>query len=238
MRRALLAVVVSSALAAAVPAAAQVLPPSIKKPIEAAKRAAGKTSEQIRAAEKAGAEGKTPTQQPAAAAQQAAAKTAAPATKGAQGAPGAQRGKAPTKADSARAAAAADSASRRGSASQSGGKGTVTFYREEFTYASEDRRDPFLSLLATGELKPLLADLALIGVLYDNGSPNRSVAVLEDVSTKETYRVKVSDIVGRMKVVKIGVQDITFSIDEFGFSRQETLPLDMTRRAGGQRRPQ
>jgi hypothetical protein len=229
MRRIVRALVL--ACAAAAPAAAQ-MPPMIKKPIDAAKKAAGAASASVQASQRtrevtAGA-------QLAEAAMKAGAKTAQGAAKNTPG------GKPTSKADSAQAKAAADSAGRRGSASESGGKGIVTFYREEFTYNPENRRDPFLSLLATGELKPLLADLALIGVLYDNAAPNRSVAVLEDGSNKDTYRVRVGQVVGRMKVVKIGLQDITFSIDEFGFSRQETLPLDMTRKTGGQpgRRPQ
>ena len=237
MRRALLSL--ACACAVAVPAAAQVTPPSIKKPIEAAKKAAAATNAQTQASQQTG-EGKVAGGMPAAA-QQAGAKTAPCGAKTApqKGATGVAKSKADS-ARAAKAAEAADSASRRGSATQSGGKATVTFFREEFHYDSENRRDPFLSLLATGELRPLLADLALIGVLYDNGSPNRSVAVLEDGSNKDTYRVKMGDIVGRMKVVKIGSQDVTFSIDEFGFSRQETLLLDMTRKAGGQpgRRPQ
>lgn len=231
MRRAELAFLVVWTCAAALPSGAQVIrPPNIKGPIEAAKKAAGATNAQVQASQKTG-EG-TVSARPAEAAQQGGAKPAP----GAAAKPGAKL----SKADSAKTAAAADSASRRGSASQSGGKGIVTFYREEFTYDPQDRRDPFLSLLATGELKPLLADLALIGVLYDEGAPNRSVAVLEDGSNKDTYRLKVGQVVGRMKVVKIGAQDITFSIDEFGFSRQETLLIDNSRKAGGQpgRRPQ
>jgi hypothetical protein len=229
MRRLLSALVLACVVTA--PTAAQ-LPPMIKKPLDAARKAAAATNASVEASQKTG-EPTTGTQ-PAQAAMKAGATTAQGATKSAPG------GKAATRADAARAKAATDSAGHRGSASQSGGKGIVTFYREVFTYDPENRRDPFLSLLATGELKPLLADLALIGVLYDNGAPNRSVAVLEDGSNKDTYRVRVGQVLGRMKVVKIGLQDITFNIDEFGFSRQETLPLDMTRKAGGQpgRRPQ
>jgi hypothetical protein len=236
MRRLLSALVRAcafAALAAALstaPAAAQ-MPPMIKKPLDAARKAAAATNRSVEASQKTGEV--TTGVQPAEAAMKAGPNTA----QGAKSAPG---GRPATKADSARAKTAADSAGRRGTASQSGGKGTVTFYREEFAYDAENRRDPFLSLLATGELKPLLTDLALIGVIYDNAAPNRSVAVLEDGSNKDTYRVRVGQIVGRMKVVRIGQQDITFAIDEFGFSRQETLPLDMTRKAGGQpgRRPQ
>ena len=231
MRRADIALLLACTCAGALPAAAQVIrPPNIKGPIEAARKAAGATNAQVQGSQKTG-EGTTAARP--AEAMQAGGKTAPAATSAKQGA------KLST-ADSAKAAAAADSASHRGSASQSGGKGIVTFYREEFFYDSKDRRDPFLSLLATGELKPLLADLALIGVLYDNGAPNRSVAVLEDASNKDTYRLKVGQVVGRMRVVKIGPQEITFSIDEFGFSRQETILIDISRKTGGQpgRRPQ
>jgi hypothetical protein len=35
-----------------------------------------------------------------------------------------------------------------------------------------------------------------------------------------------------MKVAKIGTESITLNIDEFGFSRQETLLLDRTRKSG------
>jgi hypothetical protein len=234
MRRALLSLACACAVAA--PAVAQVMPPSVKKPIEAAKKAAAASNAQTQASQKTG-EGKAAGAMPAATAQQGGAKGAQGGAKSApqKAAPGVAK----SRGDSARVAAA-DSASRRGSATQSGGKATVTFFREEFHYDSEGRRDPFLSLLATGELRPLLADLALIGVLHDNTAPNSSVAVLEDGSNKDTYRVKQGDVVGRMKVVRIGSQDITFSIDEFGFSRQEKLLLDMTRKAGGQpgRRPQ
>jgi hypothetical protein len=57
--------------------------------------------------------------------------------------------------------------------------------------------------------------------------------VLVDGSSNITYRVKAGQTLGRMKVEKVGKQDITMSIDEFGFSRRETLPLDMTSRKAG-----
>lgn len=110
-------------------------------------------------------------------------------------------------------------------------KGAVTFYRESYAYSSDARRDPFVSLMATGEMRPLLADLLLVGVIYD-GAGRNSVASLIDATTNESYRVKVGNVLGRMKVVKIGLQEITLDIDEFGFSRQETLLIDHTRKAG------
>jgi hypothetical protein len=227
MRR--LAFAFALAAATALPAAAQ-MPPSIRKPIDAAKKAAGNTNKQVDATNKVGAQIDAPL--PAAAAQAA---QAAPGAKGAQA-----TGKAAA-APAAATKAAPDSVQKRGSASQAATKGTVTFYREEYSYSDEGRRDPFVSLMATGELRPLLADLVITGVLYDYAAPNRSLAVLVDGSTQEIYRVKVGMTLGRMKVTKIGEKDVTFSIDEFGFSRQETLLLDTSSKtAGGApgRRPQ
>jgi len=213
-------------------AAAQVTPPNIRKPIETAKKAAAATSAQVQNSQKTG---DAPSTRPAEAAQAASKGKAVPVPDAATAKAAADRKAAEQK------AAAADSASRRGSASQRGAKATVTFSREAYEYDDEGRPDPFLSPMATGELKPLLVDLALIGVVYDHSGSGRSSAVLVDASSNETWRVKVNDIIGRMKVIKIGEKDITFSIDEFGFSRQETLLLDMNSRKAGAapgRRPQ
>jgi hypothetical protein len=104
----------------------------------------------------------------------------------------------------------------------------MVIMREVYTYATEARRDPFVSLMASGEIRPLLTDLSLIGVIYDTESPRRSVAILTDGSTGQTYRVLVGATLGRMKVAKIGKLDVTFSVDEFGLSRQQTLVIDKT----------
>lgn len=222
MRRSLCALAVAAlTVAAAVPAAAQ-MPPSIRKPIDAAKRAASKTSNQINNEQRVGndpganaASGAKAAAMPAAAAQAAARK-------------GAPAGKAP---------APADSAQKRGRVSESGAKGSVTFYRETFTYETDGRRDPFLSLMATGELRPMLSDLTLVGIIYDEGGRN-SVAILVDASAGgQTYRKKVGDVLGRMKIMKISENGITLNVDELGFARQETLLIDRSPRTGA-RRPQ
>ena len=44
---------------------------------------------------------------------------------------------------------------------------TATFNREVFSYDGSGRRDPFLSLLSTGELRPAFNDLKLVAVAYD-----------------------------------------------------------------------
>lgn len=104
------------------------------------------------------------------------------------------------------------------------GEQEIAFSREVFSYDDAGRRDPFLSLLATGELRPAFTDLKLVAVAYDP-TGRKSVAVMRDVSTKDQYRVKVGQILGRMRVAQIRPKSVTFTIDEFGYSRQEILAL-------------
>lgn len=217
MRRLVVAVI--TVVAAASSAAAQMpIGPSIKGPIEAAKKAAGATSAQAGTVNKLGASIDASGQRPAEAAATAAKTAPSPSAVRAQAQAVLQ-----TQRDSS------VKANKKGAVA--GAKGSMTFYRESYTYAADGRRDPFVSLMATGEVRPLLADLVLVGVIYD-GAGRNSVASLIDGSTNESYRVKVGNVLGRMKVVKIGPQDITLDIDEFGFSRQETLLIDHTRKAG------
>lgn len=132
----------------------------------------------------------------------------------------------PTAAATAAARAAADTARPNRAATPEGVTGMLTFERESYSYAQEGRRDPFSSLLANGELRPLMSDLHLAVIAYDpNGG---SVAVLRDVNTKEQYRVRVGQQLGRMRVASIEAKRITFTIEEFGFSRQESLALTET----------
>ena len=100
---------------------------------------------------------------------------------------------------------------------------TASFLRESFRYDRSGRRDPFLSLMAYGELRPLITELRVTSIAFDpNGG---SVAVLRDLGTKEQYRVRVGESLGRMRVASIAMKAITFTIEEFGYSRQETLAL-------------
>ena len=101
---------------------------------------------------------------------------------------------------------------------------TAVFNREVFSYDGAGRRDPFLSLLSTGELRPAFNDLKLVAVAYDP-TGRKSVAVMRDVSTKDQYRVKVGQTLGRMRVAQIHPKSVTFTIDEFGYSRQDVLTL-------------
>lgn len=247
-----LAAVFAVAAGCARTADAQVSIPNIQNPINKAKAAAEKTNAQINATNSVGNE-KSATNAPgqAAAAQAndqqkkaaiAQQKAAAPAPqKGApalqKGAPALQKGApAPVGKAGAKPVAKGDTAA----AVQLGGsrRSQVTIYREAFAYNSGGLRDPFVSLMASGELRPIFSDLVLTGVIFDPEG-RRSVALLVDASTGASYRVRTGQTLARMKVTKIGMQDISFSIDEFGLSRSETLIIDKTRKGpiGGPRRP-
>lgn len=100
----------------------------------------------------------------------------------------------------------------------------VLINREVFQYEGAGRRDPFVSLLNTSDLKPLFNDLKLVGVAYDPRGQN-SVAVLRDITSKDQYRVRVGQTIGRMRVAAIQPKAVVFTIEEFGYSRQELLPI-------------
>lgn len=102
--------------------------------------------------------------------------------------------------------------------------GRTRLVREVFAYRSGGR-DPFRSLLASGDVRPLLEDLRLMGIWYDARYPARSVAVLRDVSVNKRYDVRVDDELGRMRVVEIRPTEIVLAIEEFGVERQVTLAL-------------
>ncbi len=100
----------------------------------------------------------------------------------------------------------------------------TSLVREVFAYEGGGR-DPFLSLLKSGDIRPLLSDLKLVGIYYDPRYPARSVAVLRDITNAKRYRIKPGDIIGRLKVTQIRPREIVFTVQEFGFERQESLQL-------------
>ncbi|HEY6208581.1 MAG TPA: hypothetical protein VIW28_05955 [Gemmatimonadales bacterium] len=100
----------------------------------------------------------------------------------------------------------------------------MTLVREVYAYEGGGR-DPFLSLLRSGDIRPLLADLKLVGIYYDSRYPARSVAVLRDITNSKLYRVKPGDIIGRLRATAIRPREIVFTVQEFGLERQESLQL-------------
>jgi hypothetical protein len=100
----------------------------------------------------------------------------------------------------------------------------TTIMRETFDYSSSGRRDPFVSLLSTNELRPSMSDLRLTGILYDHDG-GHSVATLRDIGTNAQYRVTIGSALGRMRVSAIRLKTVLFTIEEFGSSRQDSLFL-------------
>lgn len=100
----------------------------------------------------------------------------------------------------------------------------ITIHREVFSYASGGRRDPYKSLMTSSEIRPLLSDLRLTAVAFDPDGQN-SVAILRDSYSKVQYRVRVGQQLGRLRVSAIRQKAVQFTMEEFGFNRQETLSL-------------
>jgi hypothetical protein len=100
--------------------------------------------------------------------------------------------------------------------------------REIFDYGRDARRDPFVSLMTTGDLRPTITDLRLTGILYDL-SGSRPIAVLRDVAGGQ-WRVTTGMTLGRMRVAFIRPKAVIFTIEEFGFNRQDSLLLGDTTR--------
>ena len=97
--------------------------------------------------------------------------------------------------------------------------------REVFGYDAEGRRDPFVTLLNSDELRPTTADLRLTGVLLD---PTRPIAVMREVGTNTQYRVTIGSKVGRMTVTAIKRRSVIFTIQEFGLNRIDSVWLGDT----------
>jgi hypothetical protein len=100
----------------------------------------------------------------------------------------------------------------------------VVIMREVFSYETGGRRDPFLSLLTTNDLRPTLSDLKLSIIMHD--AAGQSVAALRDQSAgNKQVMVRVGSQLGRMSVVAIRPNAVIFSINEFGTNRRDSLVL-------------
>jgi hypothetical protein len=102
--------------------------------------------------------------------------------------------------------------------------GRILLARESFGYPGDGRRDPFASLIATGDIRPMLEDLKLTGVMVA-ANPANSMAMLRDESTKEIYKARVGAVFGRIRVTAIRQGEVTLAVDEFGFTRQAVLTM-------------
>jgi hypothetical protein len=111
----------------------------------------------------------------------------------------------------------------------------LVIMREVFSYDVAGRRDPFVSLLTTNDLRPTLSDLKLLGTVVDE--PGRSVALLMDNSQSRADRkqvsVRVGSRLGRMRVSNIRANVVVFTITEFGMNRIDSLLLRDSTKARG-----
>ena len=102
--------------------------------------------------------------------------------------------------------------------------GPLEISREVFAYRGSGR-DPFISLLRSGDVRPLPQDLRLVGVTFDPRYPQRSVAVLHDVSDLRRFTVRPGDVIGRIRIVEVRATEVIAVVQEFGVDRQVVLPL-------------
>ena len=110
-------------------------------------------------------------------------------------------------------------------AAPQGGEVTeVEVLRETFAYGG-GARDPFGSLINTKSAGPELIDLQLVGIYQDMRSSANSVAVLREKQSGKRHKLRTGDQIGRLRVAQIRTKDVVFTVEDFGFERQETLSL-------------
>ena len=100
----------------------------------------------------------------------------------------------------------------------------IEVMRETFAYAG-GTRDPFSSLINGSKDGPEIGDLDLVGVYQDLNTPSNSVVVLREKVSSKRHKLRVGDQVSRARLVQIRPRDAVFTIEDFGFQRQETLSL-------------
>ncbi|UCC73390.1 MAG: hypothetical protein JSV86_02150 [Gemmatimonadota bacterium] len=100
----------------------------------------------------------------------------------------------------------------------------AVYRREKFVYPSDNRRNPFVSLIGPDvDTGPIFDDLDLMGIIF--GGSVGSVATVIDRATDKRYRVRRGDVVGNARVVEIRPDAVVFQVTEFGVTRSETLRI-------------
>lgn len=99
----------------------------------------------------------------------------------------------------------------------------VDYRREVYDYPRRDR-NPFEPVRAGVQEGPRFQNLELAGVIY---SPSiGSVAVLQDRSTGERFRIREGERIGQATVLQIRRTNVMFSVAGPTQSRQETLQVE------------
>ncbi len=97
------------------------------------------------------------------------------------------------------------------------------YRRERFVYPTDNRRNPFISLLEVEDAGPQFENLDLVGIIF--GGSAGSVATMIDRATDKRYRVRRGDSVGNARVVEIRPDAVVFQVTQFGVTRSETLRI-------------
>ncbi len=101
----------------------------------------------------------------------------------------------------------------------------ASLLRETFAYGGAPR-DPFASLIKTAHAGPELGDLQLVAIYEDLRYSGNSIAILREKSKDgKRHKMRVGDQLGRLRVTQIRPKDVVFTIQDFGYERQETLSL-------------
>lgn len=128
-----------------------------------------------------------------------------------------------SRADTGKKAQVAAAVSGSDSAS-TGELSEATVMRETFTYGGASR-DPFASLIKTAHAGPEIANLQLVAIYEDLRYSGNSIAVLREKSTGKRYKLRAGEQVGRLRVTQVRSKDVVFTVQDFGYERQETLSL-------------
>lgn len=104
------------------------------------------------------------------------------------------------------------------------GPSETSVLRETFAYGGASR-DPFASLIKSAHAGPEFADLQLVAIYEDLRYSGNSVAVLRDKTSGKRYKLRQGEQIGRLRVTRVRSKDVVFTIQDFGFERQETLSL-------------
>jgi hypothetical protein len=96
--------------------------------------------------------------------------------------------------------------------------------RETFAYTG-GTRDPFNSLINLKSIGPEIGELELVGVYQNLQEPSNSIVVLREKATGKRYKLRDGDQIGRARLLQIRPRDAVFTIQDFGYERQETLSL-------------
>lgn len=99
----------------------------------------------------------------------------------------------------------------------------VEYRREVFSYQG-GARDPFQTLITSGDVRPTIDDLRLVSIVFD-ARGGGSVAVVQEAISggNKSHRLRRGSQIGRLRVIQIRQTEVVFQVEEFGFERQQVL---------------